>query len=114
MTVPAIIAPRLGKLIPRLASNYDGEVVATARAIERLLKSAGQDWHDLVVAICPQLGLVPNTDWRRDVRFCASNAKRLSERELDFITTLAQWRRDPTEKQLKWLNDIADRLRGSA
>ena len=45
------ISPRLRKLLPRLASNHDGEVAATARAIERTLKSAGHDWHDLADSI---------------------------------------------------------------
>ncbi|SFK79182.1 hypothetical protein [Methylocapsa palsarum] len=38
---------KITKLIPRLASDFDGEVVATARAIGRALKSAGLDWHDV-------------------------------------------------------------------
>ncbi|QNQ40597.1 hypothetical protein [Brucella intermedia] len=42
---------KLGKLIPRLASDHDGEVVATARAIVRSLNSAGADLHDVVAAI---------------------------------------------------------------
>jgi hypothetical protein len=41
------IADKLGKLIPRLATDHDGEVVATAGAIERTLRSAGLDLHDL-------------------------------------------------------------------
>ncbi len=45
------ISARLSKLIPRLASNFDGEVVETVRAIERALRSAGADWHDLAAAI---------------------------------------------------------------
>lgn len=113
MTVPAIITPTLGKLIPRLATEYDGEVVATARAIERLLKSNGHDWHDLAATIC-QLKLTKTADWRREARFCAGNAARLSERELDFLETLARWRGNPTDKQLKWLNSIADRLRSAS
>ena len=52
MMVPATIAQTIGKLIPRLASNHDGEVVATARAIERLLKAGGRDWHDLAASVC--------------------------------------------------------------
>jgi hypothetical protein len=40
--VPATIVPMVGKPIPRLASEHDGEVVATGRAIGRSLKSAGQ------------------------------------------------------------------------
>lgn len=43
----ADIAERLGKLIPRLASDHDGEVIATVTAIGRTLQGAGLDWHDL-------------------------------------------------------------------
>ena len=45
------ITERLGKLVPRLASNHDGEVVATVAAIGRTLQSAGLDWHDLAQRI---------------------------------------------------------------
>jgi hypothetical protein len=39
--------PILARLIHCLGSPHDGEVVATARAIERTLKSQKLDWHDL-------------------------------------------------------------------
>lgn len=45
------VVEKLGKLIPRLASDQDGEVVATARAILRTLKSAGADLHDVVAEL---------------------------------------------------------------
>jgi uncharacterized NAD(P)/FAD-binding protein YdhS len=38
-------------MIPRLASEYDGEVIATVRAIARTLKSQKLDWHDLAAAV---------------------------------------------------------------
>lgn len=38
-------------LLPRLASDHDGEVIATARALDRVLKRAGMDWHDIVKAV---------------------------------------------------------------
>jgi hypothetical protein len=47
----ASIVPKLAKLIRRLATNHDGEVVATARAIGRTLQSAGLSWHDLAAAV---------------------------------------------------------------
>ncbi len=47
---------RIVKLIPRLASNFDGEVVATARAIGNTLKSAGRDWHDIAQAFSAFVG----------------------------------------------------------
>lgn len=53
MTARALsaVAGRLALIIPRLASNHDGEVVATARAIGRTLNAAGLDWHDVAAAI---------------------------------------------------------------
>ena len=38
---------KLGKLLPLLSSNQDGERVGALAAIERVLKSNGFDWHDL-------------------------------------------------------------------
>ena len=111
MTIPATISSVLAKLLPRLASNHDGEVVATARAIERVLKTKGHDFHDLAAALCRPVRPLPETDWRREARFCAGKAEQLSDRELDLLATLARWRGQPTDKQLKWLHDITARLR---
>lgn len=45
------IPKQILKLIPKLASDNDGEVVATVKAIGRVLKSDELDWHDLANAI---------------------------------------------------------------
>jgi hypothetical protein len=47
----ASIAPRLANLIRRLASDKDGEVVATAHALVRTLHSIGADIHDIAERI---------------------------------------------------------------
>jgi hypothetical protein len=52
------LPPLISRLIPRLGSPHDGEVVATARAIERTLKSQRLDWHDLAGALT-----APPTQW---------------------------------------------------
>jgi hypothetical protein len=111
MSTPALVevAPLVSKLIPRLASDHDGEVVATARAIGRVLKAAGRDWHDLASAIQPIA-----TDWRSIARFCANHQDRLSPREIDFIVSIARQNWELSEKQEKWLRDIASRLRATA
>ncbi len=49
--LPAPVAERVRKLIGRLGSDHDGEVIATSRAIQRTLKSAGCDLHDLAEAL---------------------------------------------------------------
>lgn len=49
--LPAPVAAKLGKLIGRLGSDHDGEVVATGRAIQRTLVGAGLDLHALAAHI---------------------------------------------------------------
>jgi hypothetical protein len=117
MSVPATIAPTLGKLIPRLASNHDGEVVATARAIERVLKSSGRDWHDLAAIIVqPASPPAPirswrstDSDWQRMARFAWARRDRLSSKEQGFIRSMLDWP-NPSEGQKRWLVDIYARL----
>jgi hypothetical protein len=53
--------PILARLIPRLGSSFDHEVVSTARAIERALKSRKLDWHDVATAVTAQAA--PPTQW---------------------------------------------------
>ena len=45
------INDKLISLIPRLGSDKDGEVVATARAITRQLAKTGADWHTLTALL---------------------------------------------------------------
>jgi hypothetical protein len=55
------VAPRLVKLIPLLASDHDGEVVATVTAIRRTLAAVGLDLHDLAEVISAP-GYVPSVE----------------------------------------------------
>jgi len=54
MTLQPSTIDKLSKLFPRLASDHDGEVVATARAIVRTLEAAGSSLHDLGAAMTPK------------------------------------------------------------
>ncbi|MGU3387227.1 hypothetical protein ACLBYG_22145 [Methylobacterium sp. D53M] len=47
----ADLAEKLSKLIPRLATDQDGEKVATVHAIQRVLNAAGLDFHDLAAEL---------------------------------------------------------------
>jgi hypothetical protein len=108
-TALAPIAPQLGKLVLMLSSNHDGEVIAAARAIDRVLKSSRMDWHDLAQAICPP---ADHCDWHDLLAFCASHMIRLNSRERDFLQSIARRRSDLTERQRNWLEYIAAKLRG--
>ncbi len=65
MSAPLFLSfpPVLARLIPRLASPHDGEVVATARAIERTLKAQKLDLHDLAAAL---IGATPPRSLRAE------------------------------------------------
>jgi hypothetical protein len=45
------LAGKLSRLIPRLASDHDGEIIATVAAIRRTLDRAGLSLHDLAARL---------------------------------------------------------------
>jgi hypothetical protein len=120
MALPSLIAPKIGKLIPRLASTHDGEVVATARAIGRILRAAGSDWHDVAAAmegrpLRAAAAEPPGSTWRDLVDWLQRNDhNRLSAKERAFIDDMGdQLRsgRSPSPRQGKWLHALHGRLR---
>lgn len=119
------ITERLQKLLLMLSSNQDGEVVAAARALGRTLKDIGTDWHDfaarlLVPAKAPPYRAARNHNnaadgnWHAMHEFCLQHSVLLRSREHEFVTSLADWRGDLTEKQFAWLSAIHGRLRRHA
>lgn len=58
--LPATLAPKLDPLIRRLATNHDGERLATVAALERTLAAARADFHDLADAVVA--GAKPHTE----------------------------------------------------
>lgn len=126
--------PKLKLLIPRLASDSDGEIVATVNAIARTLKSNGADLHDLAAALEANAKKnnasgsytyqekpkskpkpEPTNKWREVLNFCLENMEWLSEREQKFVSdmdsNLMKWG-SPTEKQGNWLMSIYRKLGG--
>jgi hypothetical protein len=101
MTAIDHITPKLQRLLLLLSSNRPGEVVAAAAAIDRTLRAAGCDWHDLAAGILtPSATEQPeSTDWRAIRAFCLKHQTLLRSREVDFITSLGNWRGSLTEKQ---------------
>ncbi|MGK7871450.1 hypothetical protein [Falsiroseomonas sp. E2-1-a20] len=54
MSALASAGSRLAKLLPLLASDQPGEVVATAAAITRTLATANTDWHALAALVASE------------------------------------------------------------
>ena len=51
----AVLARRIGKTLALLASPQDGEVLASARALGRLLEGAGMDHHALAALVTAEM-----------------------------------------------------------
>jgi hypothetical protein len=128
MTDLSPIMPKLAKLVPRLASDADAEIVSSVRAIDRLLRSNGSDWYDLTEALSPSRPASrarpqpapqaqrPRT-WLEIANFCAlcPQAGTLSPKEAEFVLSMVRLLRrygEPTEKQGKWLRTIFEKLGG--
>ena len=121
MSTALSLPPKVALLIPLLGSNQDGEVLGAARAIERTLKAAGCDWHDLVKFIAaPPVTPIDrqSTETVRTAfevaKWCAAHVARLSDRERVFVndmTSRLMWNGTATEKQSAWLRAIYVRLR---
>ena len=109
-------------LIPRLASDQDGEVVATARAIQRQLAKAGADWHDLAgrLKAAPQDAAKGDTgpvltDYAAAVDWIlATDTGQLTSHEIRFAEdmrgVLQSW--PPRPKQAAWLRALVRKLGG--
>ena len=114
---------KLGRLLPRLASDSPGEVVATVQAIRRTLDRAGLDLHDLAQRLTEALRPVQpdppkrNRHAQRDgadllalVRWLRLHAlDRLTPKQADFTATalrLLTAGRALTPKQERWLRDL--------
>jgi hypothetical protein len=109
------IAQRLKKLVLLLSSEQDGEVVGAARAIDRALRSAGADWHDLVsqldrTSTNTSCAADQFRNWHPMREYCLHHAHLLRPREHQFVAGLGDWHGNLTEKQMNWLVAIHSRL----
>ncbi len=114
---------RLEKLVPRLGSSDDGDVLATVAAMKRVLNASGHDLHDLSARIV-QPGSKTSTE-PGEARFDCEHWVRLcdemleaeaygSEKEHHFLLSVRSWTRRgklPTRKQRVWLESIAERMK---
>jgi hypothetical protein len=114
------VSHKLKRLVLMLSSSHAGEVAAAAAAIDRTLRGAGCDWHDLAAVIVapakpqPKPQSRPATeilDWREMRDFCLDHEDLLRPREAEFVQDLQRWRGRLTEKQDGWLVAIFERIR---
>ena len=120
--------PIVSRLLPRLATEHIGELVATRDAIVRSLRAVGLDLHDLAAA-CSEPSLSTAASYTRATstsyspsfgdmaRGCRDfDRGRLTPRERSFVAEMCGkgFAFSPTPRQAAWLGDILDRLQGRA
>jgi hypothetical protein len=125
MTAPlAVVAPRVAQLIKLLGSDRDGECLAAARALQRTLAAAGQDFHDLADAVESATGskirLGPERsapahhhecgDHRSMARWVRDSVARLSEKERGFVSDIASRPGTLSARQQAWLLALYERV----
>ena len=134
-TVLAVNVEKIQKLIRLLSSPNDSEALAAVHALQRVLREEGTDIHELAARIegLSQVEMKKLYDAGfqegKNAAAAATTADfsnvgpsfyemaceikhkgegRLSQREADFVDDMTRWcaRREPTEKQAKWLHVI--------
>jgi hypothetical protein len=126
---------KIQKLIRLLSSPNDGEALAAVHALQRVLREEGTDIHELAVRIeglsQAEMKKLYDAGFRegKNAAAAASTADfsnvgpsfyemaceirrkgdgRLSQKEAGFVEDMVRWcaRREPSEKQGKWLHAI--------
>ena len=111
------LGAKLGRLLPRLASDHPGEVVATVAALRRTLGRAGLDLHDLAARLAepPQPAQhaqheAPGGDLRAMAEALRAHAlDRLTPKQAAFVKSacrLLAAGRPLSVKQAQWLRDL--------
>ena len=126
MSALAPIASRLGQLLWLLASDKDGEVLAAAHELRRIVAAHSCDFHDLANVI--EAGEMPYRrretapvyDTSKPLHECESMRRSavacpwaLDDREAEFVRDLGRrfgCGRLPSRKQAAWLEAIHARL----
>jgi hypothetical protein len=108
----AVVAPRIGQLIRLLGSDQDGEVVAAARALGRLLASVGEDFHTLADTIERSAPAAHHgcDDHRAMARWLLNSGARLSPKEWAFVANMANRFGSLSDRQEAWLQAIFERV----
>jgi hypothetical protein len=125
--ITAAARERIAKLMPRLASPFDGERAATAAAIDRVLIAEGLDWHDLTAAAIAAPGTPPALPQAERKHIPAAildsmihaiehapKGHSINARSRKFLADLRRLagRYDPvslSDRQLLWLQQLAER-----
>jgi hypothetical protein len=106
---------KIGKIIPRLGSESDVEILAAARAIKRVLEAAKLGFHELSAVVTGEsAGTVYSLNIIGTCEQCLEKLE-LREHETKFVHSIIRYltlnpNYSMSDKQTAWLAVIASRL----
>jgi hypothetical protein len=134
----AMNVEKVQKLLRLLSSPNDSEALAAVHALQRVLRETGSDIHELAARIeglsqaemkklydagfkegknaaaatTPDFSNVGPSFYDMACEIKHKGEGRLNQREADFVDDMTRWcaRREPTEKQAKWLHVLYCRM----
>jgi hypothetical protein len=112
-----VLSDRTQSLIAMLASPNDGEALAACRALARVLRADGLDFHDLARGFVVREVSAPRAaaPGRADIAWLLKRGPGVYRpAEWDFLQRLNRWTGTLTPKQAAWLADIRARAGGGA
>jgi hypothetical protein len=110
------ITASIAKLLRLLASDKPGEIVASVHALQRVLRSAELDLHDLAnviegraLRIAPIPTPAGNDNVLAMIRCLYRQTGQLTSKELEFLYSISDWCREPTIHQMRILRRLHKR-----
>ena len=113
--VDPAIRQKLARLLGMLGSEHDGEALNAGRLADKLVRSAGLSWHEVLNAAAEPVAIDVLLDW--PVRWQAAarlvaeaGVGALREKDLAFARVVAGYANRPSGKQLGYLHDLVRRV----
>lgn len=108
-------ASRLAKILGRLGSDSDHEVIVAARTAEKMVRGANTTWDAVIVnpsstRTTRQAEACRAPTLQQTVERCLRHSSRLTDFERDFLGSIAMRRAPLTEKQQNILNQILEKV----
>jgi hypothetical protein len=104
-------------------SAHDGEATNAARLADRLVRSKGLMWGDVIPPALPPPGPPPDPwgdvlrewpqSWKRAVQLCQCSGVPLPGKSESFLRQISAYIRQPSEAQLVWLHGLVLKCRAA-
>jgi hypothetical protein len=112
MTAQHLDRERLAKLCGMFGSEHPGERANAAAAADKLIRSAGMRWPDIILPALPAPpGTRPVNGVADAIRFVLEHREALSEWELGFAESIRRARYRLSKKQIEILERLVEKAR---